>query len=314
MSEAEGPPKTLVITGVDGFVGRHLAAAAAAAGWRVIGVSYSTTLPTELSSLLSGFHSADLRNHWPVDQPADAIVHLAGLAAVGPSFGQPQLYIEANSAMVTNMCEALVNRADQGRPMRVVAVSSGAVYAAPRADRPLDEESPTASTSPYVVSKLLVESQLAYYSARGLDAVIARPFNHVGPGQATGFLVPDLTAALRGRGPGQPLVAGDLSTARDYTDVRDVVEAYLLLAGAPSHQEFVYNIASGRSLSGKEVLERIVASMGVDDPEVQIDPSRLRAVDVPRITGSAQRLRAEFGWRPLIDIQRSIDDYVGSVS
>lgn len=310
MSEAQGPLKTLVITGVDGFVGGHLASAAAAAGWTVIGVSYSPSISPALAPLLSRFYSADLRSHWPVDEPADAIVHLAGLAAVGPSFADPQLYIEANSAMVTNMCEALLKRADQIPPARIIGVSTGAVYAAPRTDRPLDEESPTAVTSPYVVSKLLVENQLAYYSARGLDAVIARPFNHVGPGQATGFLVPDLTAALRSREPGQPLVAGDLSTARDYTDVRDVVAAYLLLAGARRHEKFVYNIASGRSLSGRHILARIARSMGLDEPEVQVDPARLRAVDIPRITGSAERLRAEFGWRPLVDIHRSIDDYV----
>lgn len=306
--------KTLVITGVDGFVGHHLAAAAAAEGWRVIGVSYSPAMSPALAPLLSRFYSADLRTHWPVQEPADAIVHLAGLAAVGPSFADPQLYIEANSAMVTNMCEALLKRTDQAKPARIVGVSTGAVYAAPRTDRPLDEEAPTAVTSPYVVSKLLLENQLAYYSARGLDAVIARPFNHIGPGQATGFLVPDLTAAMRKREPGEPLVAGDLSTARDYTDVRDVAAAYLLLAGADRHEQSVYNIASGRSVEGRQILAWIARSMGVPEPDVRVDPNRLRAVDVPRITGSAQRLRAEFGWRPLIDIQRSIEDYVGNAS
>jgi GDP-4-dehydro-6-deoxy-D-mannose reductase len=257
---------------------------------------------------LAEYHSADLRRDWPVERPVDAVIHLAGLAAVGPSFASPQPYIETNSSMVTHMCEALLAT---GASSRVIGVSSGAVYESTGGD-PVDERSPIAETSPYVVSKLVIEHQLAYYARRGLDTVVVRPFNHLGPGQAKGYLLPDLTAALLALRAGEQLLAGDLTTERDYTDVRDVAAAYLLLAEADGHREFVYNIASGRSVPGKAILALAVAALGRPSPEVTLDPARVRATDARRICGSSDRFRAEFGWQPTIPLERSVSDFVAS--
>lgn len=301
----------IVVTGVDGFVGRHVARAAHARGHAVLGVTRGPELATELSSLLAEHRAADLREQWPSMGRVDAVIHLAGLAAVGPSFDHPQAYLESNSAMVTVMGEALLNaQRDSSAPVRVVGASTGGVYRAPEGDEALDEEAPTSSTSPYVVSKLLVESQLAYYSQRGLDTIVARPFNHIGPGQSAGFLVPDLFKALSSLSPGQVLRTGDLSTRRDYTDVRDVADAYLVLAEARQHAHTVYNISSGRSRSGEEILEALALAMDVDVPLREVDPSRLRPQDPRQITGSASRLATEFGWRPVRAIADSIADYV----
>ena len=122
-----GMTRRLVITGVDGFVGRHLAHIAAESGLEVFGISRSPEADAELRSDLASYTSADLRREWPDGVPTDAaVVHLAGLAAVGRSFDRPQEYIDGNSAMVTNMCEALVSSGFTGR---VVGVSTGAVYA-----------------------------------------------------------------------------------------------------------------------------------------------------------------------------------------
>lgn len=301
--------RTLAVTGVDGFVGRHVARLAVAGGWRVVGLSRATEPDAELSSLLSGYHAADLAKEWPASLRADAVIHLAGLAAVGPSFDSPQEYIETNSAMVTLMCEAML---DWDAPPRVVGVSSGAVYRAVTPSQAVDEQTPTAPTSPYVVSKLLVEQQLGYYAHRGIDTVIVRPFNHIGPGQRRGFLVPDLAAALRELTPGEPLPAGNLSTERDYTDVRDVAAAYLLLAGAPSHEHSVYNVCSGKAVAGHDMLALVASALELPVPRTIVDPERVRAIDNPRITGSADRLRDEYGWAPQIDVAQSIADYVGA--
>lgn len=274
-----------------------------------MGLARTADPDSELSGLLFDYYPGDLTRQWPDTLRADAVIHLAGLAAVGPSFNRPQEYIETNSAMVTRMCEAMLG---WDVPPRLVGVSSGAVYSAGSPSEEVDEGTPTAPTSPYVVSKLLVEQQLGYYARRGIDTVIARPFNHIGPGQTTGFVVPDLTSALLRLSPGDPLPVGDLATERDYTDVRDVAAAYLMLAGAPSHEQSIYNVCSGQALSGHALLALVVSALGIPVPQTVVNPARLRAVDNPRITGSAARMRDEYGWAPRIDIAQSIADFVAA--
>lgn len=296
---------TLVITGVNGFVGTHLAALAHQAGHRVIGIGRESEPSSELAANLDHYLAADLYETWPVTEPVDAIVHLAGLAAVGPSFREPQRYIEVNSGIMTRMCETLLA---QGQTPRIVVVSSGAVYAPPTGAAPVTEDSPLSYNSPYAIAKILVETQARYYASRGLDTIIARPFNHIGPGQGPGFIVPDLTTALRNLPDGTPLTVGNLDTARDYTDVRDVATAYLTLAFAPQHHHDTYNIATGTAHTGREILATIAQSMQRPNPPTVTDPNRLRPNDTPTITGDATRLRNEFGWEPKIPWTDSIAD------
>lgn len=287
----------LAITGADGFVGRHVAAMAAERGHRVIALSRSR------DAIVPGADEvveADLTEAWPRMPPVDAVVHLAALAAVGPSFDEPVRYIADNAAMTAHLCEALLHGP---RPApRVIAASTGAIYA--RSERPIDESVPLAFASPYAVSKGTVDSLLSYYRHRGLDTVVARPFNHIGAGQGPGFLVPDLIARLDALEPGGALRVGNLDAERDYTDVRDVASAYLLLAEAPVLEHDVYNIASGRARSGHEVLAAICAAMGRELPPLR--SGRRRPLDVPRVVGDASRLRRELGWAPRFDFETSI--------
>lgn len=301
--------RSITITGVDGFVGRHVARAAHRRGLRVVGVSRSAQVSGELSQILDRYISADLTNEFPEIAVSDSIVHLAGLAAVGPSFESPQLYIDSNSAMVTNICETVLGQSSK-QSVRVIAVSTGAVYAQPRPGELLTESSPVAYSSPYVVSKVLLENQISYYATRGISAVVARPFNHIGPGQLPGFIVPDLAKKLRNLTPGEPLAVGNLETARDYLDVRDVAEAYLTLATAAQLKETVYNISSGASVSGCEILELMCSELGIEVPDTQTDPNLIRPNDAPRIAGSSERLRAETGWMPSIAMSESVRDFL----
>ncbi|SBS71221.1 NAD(P)-dependent oxidoreductase [uncultured Microbacterium sp.] len=301
--------RTIIITGVDGFVGRHVAATARSRGLRVVGIVRGSLDPADrLHDELDKWVSADLTEGWP-DVSGDAVVHLAGLAAVGASFGEPQVYIETGSAIVTHMCESLL-RSPKG-VTRIVGVSSGAVYAS-GGDTPLDETSPIAVTSPYVISKLLLESQFAYYASRGLDVVVARPFNHIGPGQGSGFLVPDLIANMRSLSPNAELAVGDLGTARDYTDVRDVARAYLDLLVVPRHDQLIYNVATGTARTGHEILGEIAAAMGLPVPSVAVDRGRIRPGDARRVVGDAARLMRETEWTPRIDFSQSIRDAVAA--
>lgn len=300
----------LVVTGVAGFVGHHVARMAAEEGWSVFGVSSAPTPPAELEPYLDSYVGADLREEWPREAPTDAaVIHLAGLAAVGPSFDAPQEYIEANSAMVTRMCEALLAAGGSGR---IVGVSTGAVYASTPTPSVHAETSPVGFSSPYVVSKLLVESQLHYYQQRGLDSVVARPFNHIGPGQGPGFLVPDLARRLRELSPGEPLTVGNLDTRRDYTDVRDVARAYLLLAAAPQLSHPLFNVASGTALSGRAILDLVCAALEIDVPPLRVDRARVRPNDPASIAGDASRLHGELGWLPTIPVDQTIAEFVAS--
>lgn len=298
----------IVITGISGFVGKHLTRELKSAGHSVIGLDRSEAVHPEIADLVDDYHSADLAAGWPELPNVDAIIHLAGLAAVGPSFDSPQLYININSAIVTNMCEYYLK---QDKKPRIVTISSGAIYDT-TAPMPITELSPIAYTSPYTVSKVLLENQAAYYSSRGIECIVMRPFNHVGPGQLPGFLVPDLAEKIRTRvSATDPIEVGNLETKRDYTDVRDVVRAYRLVAtkeGKLDHP--IYNVCSGASHSGHEVLNAIVGAMQIDAPETIVNEKFLRPNDIMDIRGDNSRLVNEFGWKLTYSFEQTIADFV----
>lgn len=247
----------------------------------------------------------DLTRGWP-EPEVDVVIHLAALAAVGPSFDHPMDYITANSAMVVNMCESLL----KGAPStRVIMASSGAIYAA--SSVPISEDAPVEFSSPYAVSKVLGENLLDYYRLRGLESVSVRPFNHIGPGQGPGFLVPDLIQRLRGLGQGDALEVGNLATRRDYTDVRDVARAYVMMAEADQLGHSVYNLCSGVSRSGEEVLAEICDALGRPVPPLAVAAWANRPVDNPVVRGDYSRVEDELGWEPQISFQDSIRGALG---
>jgi len=160
-----------------------------------------------------------------------------------------------------------------------------------------------------------VENLAAYYGSRGLDVVVARPFNHIGPGQKDGFLLPDLVAgAEAAAAEGRALQVGDLSTSRDYTDVRDVARAYRLLLAAELGPDFaadrVFNICSGESRSGDELCDLALAELGLAHLERTVDESRRRPNDPRSITGDNSRVRRTTGWAPERRVEETVRDYV----
>lgn len=298
----------VVVSGVNGFVGGHLTRELVSHGHHVVGLGKDDAPSPAVRDLLVEYVAADLASSWP-QVPCDAVVHLAALSAVGPSFADPQGFIHANSAPLTNLCEGLLERSEQ---CRIVAVSTGAIYA-PGVN--LQETSPTVPSSPYAVSKLLSELQSDYYRRRGLDVVVMRPFNHIGPGQGDGFLVPDLVAAVRSaHETGQPVRVGNLDTRRDYTDVRDVVRAYRLAIEAQDVDAATLNVCSGVSTSGRSILATVIDAMGVQAPDLQVDPGRLRPNDPAEISGDNSLIREVLGWSPEIDLATTVKDIVTDLS
>jgi GDP-4-dehydro-6-deoxy-D-mannose reductase len=297
------PLARMVITGVNGFVGRHLAEELRQCDIEVIGIGRESR-PHDLVGEISYFQ-ADLTVEWPDVGRVDSVIHLAGLAAVGPSFDQPQAYIQNNSAITTIICEHFL-RASSGT--RIIGVSSGTLYSGYQ-QMPVTEESALDVQSPYAVSKLLVENQFRYYANRGLDCVVARPFNHIGPGQGRGFLIPDLFAEVYKSNIGGTIPVGNLATSRDYTDVRDIARAYRLLAAAPHLQHRLYNVSSGKSTSGNELLELIRAELRRGDVLTRVEPRMLRPTDPFTITGDSSRIRTDVGWLPSIGTSDTIADF-----
>ena len=302
------PGACIAVTGATGFVGQALVENLNAAGYTVIGISERPQPPAQISSLLSDYHCADLVQKWPATRPFAGLIHLAGLAAVGPSFEHPQEYINKNSSMVTNLFEHLLNARWRGRAL---VISSGAVYGSASRGTAFSEDSPSNPTSPYVVSKMLVENQTEYYSQRGLEALVARPFNHIGRGQGQGFIVPDLTEKVRESIPGSAIKVGNLNAARDYTDVRDIVNAYRLLLEANKLNYRTYNVCSGAARTGWEVLAAVCRSLQRQVPPTQFDGGR--AIDPEVLRGDAQRLTADTGWKPTLTLEESVDDFVLSL-
>ncbi len=263
-----------LVTGGTGFVGPHLVRALTEAGWRV-----------EI------FRGDVRRPHALARFRGDAVFHLAGQAHPGRSQELAAETFEVNALGTARVLDAL-----GGFGGRVLVVSSGDVYA--RARRPLRESSPVRPRSPYGWSKLMAE---AAARASRLDVVVARAFNHTGPGQSDAYACPAFARQVATR---DVVRVGELRSVRDFTDVRDVVRAYVLLVPRGRRGE-TYNVCSGRGRAMREVLDALVRLSG-RRVRVVVDPSRLRPPD--RAVGDPSKLRRETGWRPRIPFERTLQD------
>ncbi len=237
----------------------------------------------------------------------DLVFHLAALADVAQSFKDPWGTLANNIHAQVNLLEACRQIVPTAR---VLVVSSAEIYGAAPADAPLDEMVPFAPTNPYSVSKVAQDMLgLQYYLAYRLPVVRARPFNHIGPGQGSGFVAADFASQIAAIEAGQRepvMFVGNLDAERDFTDVRDVVRAYLLLAQQGQAGE-AYNVCSGQGYSIQYLLDTLLSYATVPI-EVRQDPARMRPSDVPRRIGDATRLRTQTGWTPQIPFEQSLLD------
>jgi len=309
----------ILITGCNGFVGTHLATAAKQQGYTVLGVGTESIELANKNPNIDEYYSLDLTDYAALQtiniSDVDAVINLAGLASVGASFSNPELYQTVNVGIADNVSRLI---AENENTTRHIYVSSGNIYD-PDQPLPITEESRLVSDgSPYATSKIAAEKAVLEYRSQGQDAIIVRPFNHLGPGQNTGFLIPDLFAkisvALAGD---RKVTTGNLKTRRDYTDVRDVVKAYLLLATTPTEKltSSVYNVCSGVSRSGEDILG-IMQKYIPSSNEVLFsnDPSLSRSSDPLELVGSYSLLSKDTGWKPEIELEKTIEDFVKAAS
>jgi len=244
----------------------------------------------------------------------DALYHLAGFAHVGQSWERPAEVFRVNAEGTLNVLEAARQCGGAGRsqPPRVVVISSSEVYGRVSADDlPLSEDAPVRPVSPYAASKAAAEVlAVQAWLGRGVPCVVARPFNHTGPGQSPDFVVPAFAARIAAAPDGGVLAVGNLSPRRDLTDVRDVVRAYRLLAerGEPGR---AYNICSGVDVAIEDVVARLLALSG-KSLRIEVDPALLRPADVPALRGDPARLTADTGWRPEIPLDQTLADVLAA--
>lgn len=292
------------ITGIEGFVGRHLAVRLRAAGHEVTGSALS---PGDDALVEMDVRDLDQVHRTIGAARAEVVFHLAGEASVGASFRRPVETFEVNAAGALHVLEAC-RRTATGR---VVLVTSCEVYGdLDPAAGPAPETRPMAPISPYGASKadqdLLGEQ---YGRSFGLDVVRVRSFPHTGPGQSEPYLFPSvarrIAEAEAGRGPATVTV-GHVDVVRDLLDVRDVARAYLLLMERGRAGE-AYNVCGGRGRILREILEELCGLARVP-VALAVDRSRRRPADTAWMVGDPAKLRAETGWRPAIGWRETAND------
>lgn len=305
MAPAPGPDRVVasgptIVTGANGFVGQHLTRDLRARGVSpVLWQRHSTHQPADDIRIVDVLDRDGVRRAIAEDRPA-RIFHLAGAPHVGDSWRNSLPTLQVNVLGTHHLLEAV--RLEHPE-CRVLVVTSGMIYK-PGPDA-LDEDAPLVPSNPYGLSKL-AQDQLARLTVveDDLNVVVARPFNHIGPGQDPSFAVASFCRqiALIEQGAMPPeLRVGNLDARRDLTDVRDVVAAYIrIMDEAPAGS--AWNVCSGTAYRIGDLLEMLLGLATVAIT-TSLDPERMRPSDIPVLLGSHARLTAALGWTPTIPIE-----------
>lgn len=292
--------RRLLVTGLQGFVGWHVEQA----------VRNSRDPRFELVEPSSAIEIRDLHTLKSAvkDTRPDCVLHLAAQSFIPESTKDPRATYEVNFFGTLNLLEALKSSGFSGR---MLYVGSADIYGAVSdQDLPIVETHPLRPRTPYGVSKAAAELLCYQWTQdQGFDSVMTRSFNHIGPGQAEHFVVPDFAKQIAEikLGRREPVIkVGDIDVTRDFTDVRDVVAAYLALIDRGVTGE-VYNVCSGREYSIRDMLNELIRLADVQCSVVS-DVSRLRTSERRRNRGSFDKLRSCTSWEPRIPVTDSLRD------
>jgi GDP-4-dehydro-6-deoxy-D-mannose reductase len=296
-----------LVTGAKGFVGRYLVDALRAEDAEVLACGGPNDRG-EHDCIIDIRDARTLQRAFEAFRPT-LVFHLAAQTFVPEALRAPIDTYESNAMGTARLAHAARDYAADS-PVRIVFASSAEVYGArDPSEYPLRESLDLRPGNPYGASKAAAEAiLLGEARSFGTDVVIARAFNHVGPGQREEFVVASLAAQLARIAAGGPpqLLVGNLNAARDFLDVRDVAAAYIALARGGERGE-VYNVCSGRAVAIADVLRELIGIARVP-VEVREDPRRVRSADIPLSVGAPEKLRARTGWMPRIPLPRSLRD------
>lgn len=287
------------ITGSSGFVGRHLREEILREGWKVYGFDIR---PAGENVFVGDLSDRAALTRAVADCQPDAVFHLAGIIKSNDS----EMYYKSNLFGTLNLLDAVMQM--EKRP-KVILASSSAVYGLTKGLPPITERSPLHPVTEYAVSKVAQETAaLRYHYAFGLDVIIIRMFNLLGPGQS-----PDLACSAFARqialaeiSEQTEIVTGNLDAKRDFVDVRDAVRAFALLAEKGKAGQ-TYNVCSGNAVAIEQCLSEMM-SQSNKQLSARIDAARVQKNDVPVQVGSFQKLHKVTGWNPRISLKESLSD------
>lgn len=295
--------RRILLTGASGFVGRHMAEALVRMGDHVVALDrgMAIDLPEGVEPLVMDLQDpasmADLPRTW------DGVVHLAGASI-------PSLF--ATPAPVTFNLEITLNLLEHLRDSKVLLVSSCHVYAP--SDQRRKETDAIVPQGRYGLSKHLIEQVAPHYQGR-LDVRVARPFNHLGPGQRPELVVPSLLRRLAAASPADtsPVQMAGWNSVRDFIDVRDVVSAYVAILALGSPAQSTFNVCTGRATSIEDVVRTVLTQLGVQR-EIQFQGSPNSTDDIPYLVGDPTRLSTAAGWAPHHSLSDSLRTMMQTLS
>lgn len=308
--------KKVLITGASGFVGAHLAK-------HLLGLHYLDiygTFRSESSRDNSpvkdkiNFMQVDLQDKEQVNKllketKPSLIFHLAAQANVPLSIKDPISTFHANIDSQLNLFNAVKELGLEDT--RILLVSSAEVYGYVRPeDLPIDEGTPHRPANPYAVSKIAQDYLgFQYNLSYNMPIIIVRPFSHIGPGQGTGFVVSDFSKKIAEieKGISEPVLrVGNLEAKRDFTDVRDMVSVYSLLIEKGEEGQ-VYNAGSGKSISIKDVLNKLLQLSKIKI-SVETDKAKFRPSDIPELICDTTKVTRLTDWKPKISLETTLKD------
>jgi GDP-4-dehydro-6-deoxy-D-mannose reductase len=309
-----------LITGFSGFVGRHFVEYLERNEKNCIVKGVDIKSPNfklaQYKNVQLSFEKIDLLSKNRVEyiinefQP-NFILHLASYSSVAYSWKEPVESFQNNTNIFLNFIDAIRKL---NIDLRILSIGSSEEYGdINEEDLPLKEDHRINPLSPYAVARISQELlSMVYINGYGMDIVLTRSFNHIGPMQKDVFVVSSLAKQLveikkTGQNRGS-IIIGDVSIVRDFTDVRDVVRAYHLLLkdGKKGH---IYNVCSGIGLSIKDIIDIMAKQLNIE-VDIKIDKRLIRPADNKIIIGSNEKIKRELGWKNNIPLEQSLKDII----
>lgn len=298
---AEGDSmKSILITGGTGFVASHLIEELYNRGERNLHITSYRDDGEFVKKFVedTNIHHVNLTDYEATIDlikkvKPDEIYHLASIASVGDSFEKRKFILEMNMGLQLNLLEAVKAHSPKSK---ILHISTALMYE--NSKQAINEKSALGPDNPYALSKLIQDMMVhTFVRSEKLNIIRVRPFNHIGERQTLGFVVADLAAAIAKAEKNQQdyIEVGNLESIRDFSDVKDIVDAYILLMEKGQSGD-VYNVGSGKGYKIKEILE-ILLNLSKRRIEFKVDQNKIRPVDLPYLVCDNEKI-SSLGWKP----------------